>query len=110
MTEGKGNNNSDNTYCNKPLGKVAVGSVGEVEVGNFEVDKIKAGKVGQCQVKKVRKVEVRKAGKVEGGKIGMVQVGKLSTDALRNLDKTTSFYELKQHVGTSEEELINSTT
>ena len=47
MTEGKGNNNCDNVYCRKPLGKVEVGNVGEVEVGKVEVGKVKVGKVGQ---------------------------------------------------------------
>ena len=101
MTEGKGNNNSENMYCHKRLGKVEVGKVGEVEVGKVEV-----GTVGEGEVSKVGKVEV---GKVEVGKIGKVQVGELGTAQLGYLDKPTSFNELEQHVGTSEEELINST-
>ena len=106
MTEGEGNN-SDDAYYHKPLGKVEVGNVGEIEVGKVEVGKVKVGTVGQGEVSKVGKVEV---GKVEVGKIGKVQVGKLCTAQLGNLDKPTSSNELEQHVGTSEEELINSTT
>ena len=89
MTEGKGNNNSNNAYCHKPLGKFEVGNVGEVEVG---------------------RVEVVKAGKVEVGKVGKIQVGKIGTVQLGNLDKPTIFNKLEQHASTSEEELINSTT
>ena len=100
MTEGEGNN-SDDAYCHKPLGKV--------EVGKVEVGKVKVGTVGQGDVSKVGRVEVGKVGKVEVGKIGKVQVGKLGTAQLGNLDKPTSFNELEQHVGTSEEELIDST-
>ena len=110
MTEGKGNNISENVYCHKPLGKVEVGKVGEVEVGKVEVGKVRVGKVGQGEVSKVGKVEVGKAGRVEVGKIGKVQVGKLCTAQLGILDKPTRFNDLEQHVGTSEEELINSTT
>ena len=108
MTEGEGNN-SDDAYCYKPLGIVEVGNVGGVEVGKVEVSKVKVGTVGHGEVSKVGKFEVSKAGKVEVGKIGKVQIGKLGTAQLGNLDKPTSFNELEQHVGTSEE-LINSTT
>ena len=110
ITEGKGNNISENVYCHKPLGKVEVGKVGEVEVGKAAVGKVKVGKVGQGEVSKVGKVEVGKAGRVEVGKIGKVQVGKLCTAQFGILDKPTRFNDLKQHVGTSEEELINRTT
>ena len=58
--------------------------------------------------KHLSKVEVGNVGGVEVGKIGKLQVGKLGTVQLGNLDKPTSFNELEQHVGTSEEELINS--
>ena len=109
MIEGEGNN-SDDAYCHKHLGKVEVGNVGGVEVGKVEVDKVKIGTVGQSEVSKVGKVEIDEIGKVEVGKIGKFQVGKLGTAQLGNLDKPTSFNELEQHVGTSEEELINSTT
>ena len=109
MTEGEGNN-SDDAYCHKPLGKVEVGNVGGVEVGKVEVDKVKVGTVGQGEASNAGKVEVGKVGKVEVGKIGKVQVGKLGTAELGNLDKPTSFNDLEQHVGTSEEELIKSTT
>ena len=108
--EGKGNNISENVYCHKPLGKVEVGKVVEVEVGKVEVGKVKVGKIGQGEVSKVGKVEVGKAGRVEVGKIGKVQVGKLCTAQLGISDKPTRFNDLEQHVGTSEEELINSTT
>ena len=101
ITEGK-SNNSDNAFYHKPLDKVEVGNVGEVEVGKVEVDKVKVGEVGQS--------EVRKVGKFEIGKIGRVQVGMLGAAQLDNLDKPTSFNELGQHVGTGEEEIINSTT
>ena len=67
MTEGKGNNNSDNVYSHKLLGKVEVSNVGEVEVGKVDVCKVKVGKVGQIQVSKVGKVE---AGKVKIGNVG----------------------------------------
>ena len=110
MTEAKGNNIAENVFCHKPLGKVEVGKVGEVEVGKVDVGKVKVGKVGQGEVSKVGKVEVGKAGRVEVGKIGKVQVGKLCTAQLSNLDKPTSFNDLEQMVGTSEEEIINSTT
>ena len=110
LTEGKSNNIPENVYCHKPLGKVEVAKVGEVEVGKVEVGKVKVGKVGQGEVSKVAKVEVGKAGRVEVGKIGKVQVGKLCTAQLGILDKPTRFNNLEQHVGTSEEELINSTT
>ena len=79
MTEGKGDNNSDNTYCHKPLGKVELGNVGEVEVGKVEVGKVKVDKVGQCEVNNVGKVEVGKADKFDVGKIGNVQLRKLVT-------------------------------
>ena len=95
MTEGKGNNIPENVYCHKPLGKVEVG-------------KVKVGKVGQGEVSKV--VEVGKGGRVEVGKIVKVQVGKLCTAQLGISDKPTRFNDLQQQVGTSEEELINSTT
>ena len=108
MTEGKGNNIPENVYCHKPLGKVEVGKVGEVEVGKVEVGKVKVGKVGQGEVTKV--AEVGKGGRVEVGKIGKVQVGKLCTAQLGISDKPTRFNDLQQQVGTSEEELINSTT
>ena len=108
MTEGKGNNIPENLYCHKPLGKVEVGKVGEVEVGKVEVGKVKVGKVGQGEVSKV--VEVGKGGRVEVGKIGKVQVGKLCTAQLGVSDKPTRFNDLQQQVGTSEEELINSTS
>ena len=108
MTEGEGNN-SDDAYCHKPLGKVEVGNVGGVEVGKVEVGKVKVGTVGQGEVSKVGKVEVGKVGRVEVGKIGKVQVGKLGTYQLGNLDTPTNFNELEQHVGKSEDELINST-
>ena len=110
MTEGKGKNISENVYCRKPLGKVEVGKVGEVEVGKVEVVKVKVGKVGQGEVSRVGKVEVGKAGRVEVGKIGKVQVGKLCTAQLGILDKPTRFNDLEQHLGTIEEEMINSTT
>ena len=110
MTEGKGNNIPENVYCPKPLGNVEVGKVGEVEVGKVEVGKVRVGKVGQGEVSKVAKVEVGKAGRVEVGKIGTVQVGKLCTAQLGILDKPTRFNDLEQHVGTSDEELTNSTT
>ena len=71
LTDGTGNNNSDNAYCSKPLGKV--------EVGKVEVGKVKVVKFGQCEVSKGGKVEVGNAGKVEVGKIGKVYVGKLGT-------------------------------
>ena len=74
MIEGKSNNNSDNSFCHKHLGKVEVGNVGEVKVGKVEVGKVKVGKVGQGEVSEVGKVEVGKAGKVEVGKIGKVEV------------------------------------
>ena len=109
MTEEKGNNISENVYCHKPLGKVELGKVGEVEVGKVEVGKVKVGKVGQGEVSKVGKVEVGKAGRVEVGKFGKVQVGKLCTAQIGILDKPTRFNDLEQHVGTSEEEMINST-
>ena len=116
ITEGKGNDISDNAYCHKPFGKVEVGNVGEVEVGKVDVGKVKVGKVGQGEVSKVGKVEVGKvkvgkvdqsevevgkAGKKEVCKIGKVHVGKLGTAHLGNLDKPTSFNELEPHVGTS---------
>ena len=56
--------------------------------------------------KPLGKVEVGNVGGVEVGKIGKVQVCKLGTAQLGNLDKPTSFNELEQHVGTTEEELI----
>ena len=109
MTEGEGNN-SDDAHYHKPLGNVKVGNVGKIEVGKVEVGKVKVGTIGQGEVSKVGKVEVGKNGKVEVGNIGKVQVGKLCTAQLGNLDKPTSFNELEQHVGTREEQLINSTT
>ena len=110
MTEGNGNNRSDNAYCHNPLGEVPAGNFGEFEVLKVEVGKVKAGKFGQGEVSKVGNVEVGKGDKVGVGKIGKIQVGKLGKAQSGRIDEPTSFYELKQHVGSSEEELINSTT
>ena len=59
ITEVKGNNNSDNAYCHKALGKV-----GEVELGQVEFCKIKVKKGAKVRYVSLV-VEVGKVGKVE---------------------------------------------